>query len=206
MLTTGGPEEIHLVAGADVAVGTTERAGRAAVAVLEYPSLQVVEQVVAEGRPSFPYVPGLLSFREIPLLAGAFERLRSRPDLLLVDGQGWAHPRRFGLASHLGLLLDLPTIGCAKSRLIGEFEPPARARGAVSPLRDGEEVIGAVVRTRENVRPLFISIGHRINLEEAVTWVLRLTKGFRLPEPTRLADRAASGRVESLKEEATWTN
>jgi len=142
---------------------------------------------------TFPYVPGLLSFREIPVITPAFERLHSVPDLVVVDGQGYAHPRRFGLASHLGVLLGLPTIGCAKSRLIGRYAPPGSERGATSPLLDRGEMIGCVVRTRTGVSPLFISVGHLIGLDEAVEWILKLTKGLRQPEPTRLAHLAAAG-------------
>jgi deoxyribonuclease V len=191
----GGPApvEVRLVAGVDVSVGGRGRPGRAAVVLLSYPELRPVEQSVVEGSPAFPYVPGLLSFREVPLLTPAFERLRSHPDLVVVDGQGIAHPRRLGIAAHLGLLLGLPTIGCAKSRLVGRYEPPADERGASSPLFERDEVIGAVLRTRKGVSPLFISVGHRIGLDAAVAWIMRLTRGLRLPEPTRLAHNAAAG-------------
>jgi deoxyribonuclease V len=187
------PDDVHLVAGVDISVGGRDRPGLAAVVVLGYPDLRPVEQAVVEAEVRFPYVPGLLSFREIPVLIPAFARLRVRPDLVVVDGQGQAHPRRLGLASHLGLLLGLPTIGCAKSRLTGVYDEPANERGATSQLRDGDEVIGAVVRTRPGVKPLCISVGHLIGLDEAVAWILRLTKAVRQPEPTRLAHRAAAG-------------
>ena len=193
VVTTGDPSDVHLVAGVDISVGGAGRPALAAVVVLDYPGLQPVEQSVAEAEVRFPYVPGLLSFREIPVLTPALERLRSQPDLVVVDGQGYAHPRRFGLASHLGLLLGVPTIGCAKSRLIGRFEEPTAEAGASSPLREGGEQVGAVVRTRTGVKPLFISAGHMISVEAAVRWVLRLTRGVRIPEPTRLAHRAAAG-------------
>lgn len=202
LVAEGGPslDEVRLVAGTDISVGNEERPGRAAVVVIEYPSLEPVEQSVVEGRPSFPYVPGLLSFREIPLLAPAFAKLELQPDLIVVDGQGMAHPRRFGLASHLGLLLGVPTIGCAKSRLVGRYAEPADDVGAKSALYDRGEVIGEVVRTRKGVKPLFISVGDRIGLQQATAWVLRLTRGLRLPEPTRLAHQAAAG--ESVVERA----
>jgi deoxyribonuclease V len=187
------PEAVRLVAGTDIAAGRPEGPGRAAVVVLEYPSLRPVEQAVYEAPLRFPYIPGLLSFREIPLLLPAFARLRALPDLVVVDGQGIAHPRRFGIAAHLGVLLDLPAIGCAKSRLIGTHDPPSDERGAWTPLRDHGETIGAVVRTRPGTRPVYVSVGHRLALEEAVTWVLRLARGYRLPEPTRLAHQAAAG-------------
>lgn len=188
------PEAVRLVAGTDIAVGKPGVPGRAAVVILEYPSLRPVDLAVHEAPLRFPYIPGLLSFREIPLLLPAFARLHALPDLVVVDGQGIAHPRRFGLAAHLGVLLDLPTIGCAKSRLVGTHDPPPDERGAWTPLRDGAETIGAVVRTRPGTRPVYVSVGHRLALEEAITWVLRLTRGYRLPEPTRLAHQAAAGK------------
>jgi deoxyribonuclease V len=159
----------------------------AAVVVLELPSLRVVESVAVTGRAEFPYVPGLLSFREIPPLLDAFRKLRSTPDVVLVDGQGMAHPRRCGLASHLGLVLDLPAVGCAKSRLIGGYREPAARRGSASDLCDGGEVIGRVVRTRDCVAPVFVSIGHKISLDAAVALVLECAPRFRLPETTRRA-------------------
>lgn len=195
IVTSGNPEKVACVAGVDISVGGRAHAtpGRGAVVVLAYPTLRPVEQSVVEKAVEFPYVPGLLSFREIPVLLPALERLRSSADLLVVDGQGRAHPRRLGLASHLGLLLDLPAIGCAKSRLIGEFGPLGQERGAIAYLRDGDEVIGAAVRTRAGTKPIFVSIGHRIGLEEAIDWTLRLTPRYRIPEPTRLAHEAAAG-------------
>jgi len=193
VIAAGEPENVRLVAGVDISIGGAGRDGLAAVVVLSYPELRAVEQSVVTAAVRFPYVPGLLSFREIPVLIPAFEALNSAPDLVVVDGQGLAHPRRFGLASHLGLLLGLPTIGCAKSRLTGRFVLPDRDASAVSPLLDGDERIGAVLRTRTGVKPLFVSVGHRIGLDAAVSWVLRLTRGLRLPEPTRLAHRAAAG-------------
>jgi deoxyribonuclease V len=154
-----------------------------------------VEQVVARAQVRFPYVPGLLSFREIPVLLPCFERLRTPPDLVIVDGQGIAHPRRLGLAAHLGLLLDLPSIGCAKSRLTGhpagELAPE---RGARVPLVDRGETVGYALRTRAGTSPVFVSTGHRIGLDEAAAWVLACATRFRLPEPTRLAHQAAAGR------------
>jgi len=194
VVAAGEPEHVRLVAGVDISVGGEGQDGRAAVVVLSYPGLRPVEQSVVTAAVRFPYVPGLLSFREIPVLLPAFAALRASPDLVVVDGQGMAHPRRFGLASHLGLLLGLPTIGCAKSRLTGHFDPPAREAGAVSPLLGAEdECIGAVVRTRMGVNPVFVSVGHLIALSAAVAWTLRLVRGLRLPEPTRLAHRAAAG-------------
>jgi deoxyribonuclease V len=196
VLREGDVAHVRMVAGSDIALGPrwTNAPGRAAVVVLDFPGLQVLHTAIADGAITFPYIPGLLAFREIPLLVEAFRSLPYRPDLLLVDGQGIAHPRRFGIASHLGLLLDIPTIGCAKSRLTGSHDPVPAAAGSWTPLLDGGETIGAVVRTRENVRPLYVSVGHKIGLEAAVRWVLACTRGRRLPEPTRLADQLASMR------------
>jgi deoxyribonuclease V len=154
--------------------------------------LELVETANAVMDVTFPYIPGLLSFREAPVCLEAVDRLASRPDLILVDGQGIAHPRRLGLASHLGFFLDIPTIGCAKSRLVGTFDEPPAEKGAHSPLLDKDEVIGAVVRTRTNVKPLFISVGHRCSLDDAVGLTLACTTKYRLPEPTRLAHQAVS--------------
>lgn len=191
----GAPADVRYVAGTDISVNAAERKGRGAVVVLSYPDLRPVEQSVAEVDLTFPYVPGLLSFRETPVLMEAFAGLSGRPDLMLVDAQGLAHPRRFGLACHLGLLYDVPTIGCAKSRLCGEHDEVEPAPGSRADLRDGAEVIGAVLRTREGVKPIYVSVGHRIGLAEAVEWALRCCRGYRLPEPTRLAHQAAGGEV-----------
>jgi len=190
----GDPPEagVHTVAGCDLAFldrGRKAALARAAVVLLSYPDLQPIEQRVVVSPVTFPYVPGLLAFREVPCLLRAFERLERVPDLLLVDGQGYAHPRRFGIACHLGLLLNVPTIGVAKSRLTGRHEEPAPAAGARADLRDGGELIGVVLRSRERGRPLYISPGHRIGFGPAVEWVMRLCRGYRLPEPTRFADR-----------------
>ena len=185
--------KINTVAGADI--GFKKDIARASVVVLSVPELQVVESVVTESPVRFPYVPGLLSFREIPPLLTAFTQLQTEPDLVIVDGQGIAHPRRFGLASHLGLVLDKPTIGCAKSRLWGRYEEPESEQGSYTYLMDKDEVIGAVVRTRTNVQVVYISIGHRISLDSARTWTLACCRGYRLPETTRYAHNAASGKV-----------
>ena len=161
----------------------------AAVVVLDVESLRVVEVAAVRARARFPYVPGYLSFREIPPLLDAFAKLEAVPDLIVCDGQGRAHPRRFGLACHLGVLLDRPTFGCAKSRLIGEYREPGPRRGAHTRLCDGREVIGEVVRTRSFVKPVFVSVGHRISLETARRTALRLAPRYRLPEPVRAAHR-----------------
>ena len=190
-----GPERSRRIAGVDISVDRARGRGVGAVVVLSYPELEPVEVAVEEAPLTFPYVPGLLSFRETPVLAAAFARIAGPIDLLLVDGQGLAHPRRFGLACHLGLLLDVPAIGCAKSRLLGEHATPGEAAGSRADLIDRDEVIGSVLRTRTGVKPLFVSAGHRIGLAEAEAWVLHCCRGYRLPEPTRLAHQAAGGRI-----------
>lgn len=207
VVTDGDPGPVRLVAGVDISVGGRIRQtpGRGAVVVLTAADLTPIEQSTVEQSPAFPYVPGLLSFREIPVLLPAFARLRSVPDLLVVDGQGYAHPRRIGLASHLGLILDLPSIGCAKSRLIGEYGALGEERGSIAYLWDHEEVIGAAVRTRKGTNPIFVSIGHRIGLEQAIEWTLKLSPRYRVPEPTRLAHEAAAGQMV-VAAQSTETN
>ena len=147
---------------------------------------------------SFPYVPGMLAFREGPVILEAVGKLKLRPDLLIVDGQGIAHPRRFGIASHIGLLLDIPTVGCAKTRLVGNYEPPLRSAGSTSFLTDAKETIGAVVRTRTGVKPVFVSIGHLIDLCDSIRVVLRSCRGYRLPEPLRRADHLSRTKLTSV--------
>lgn len=181
--------DVRLVAGVDVSYA--DRA-RGAVVVYRYPELEVVDQATATLDVTFPYIPGLLSFREVPVALATLERLRVTPDLLLCDGQGYAHPRRFGLACHLGLLTGLASIGCAKSWLLGAHSEPGPARGDQAPLRDGDEVIGVALRTRPGVRPLYISTGYRVTLAQAVEVTLGCLRGYRLPEPTRAADHLAT--------------
>lgn len=177
----------ELIAGADVSYNRFSPICYASVVVLRADDWSIVESQHAVARSAFPYIPGLLSFREIPIVLEAFAKLRCRPDVVMCDGQGFAHPRRLGLASHLGLCLQLPTIGCAKSRLIGTHREPGPKPGARAPLRDGKDVIGSVVRTKLNVKPLYISVGHLIDRASAVRLVLRCCRGYRLPEPTRQA-------------------
>ncbi|QQS53136.1 MAG: deoxyribonuclease V [Candidatus Competibacteraceae bacterium] len=184
---------VRRVAGVDVGFESGGGVTRAAVAVLRYPELEVLETAVARQPTTFPYMPGLLSFRELPAVLAALERLREPPDLLLCDGQGIAHPRRMGLASHLGLLVDIPAVGVAKTRLFGTHEPVPEARGAWAPLWAGGEIIGAVLRTRIGVKPLYVSSGHRVSLETAVAYVMGCCTRYRLPETTRHAHRLASG-------------
>lgn len=183
---------VRRVAGADAHYVADQLC--AAVVVMSFPDLAVVESALVHQPIPFPYVPGLLSFREAPAILSALDRLSEKPDLLLVDGQGLAHPRRFGLACHVGVLSDTPTIGVAKSRLLGTYQEPALKRGAWSPLADRGETIGAVLRTRTTVRPLFVSIGHRVSLRTAIELVLRCSPHFRLPEPLRAADRLSRQR------------
>lgn len=175
------------VAGADVAYSRKENALFAAVVVQEYPSGKQVFAKAEKGAATFPYIPGLLSFREAPLLLRIFEKLPTTPEVVICDGQGLAHPRGFGLACHIGLLLDVPCVGCAKSRLIGEYEEPAPGRGSTSPLTYRDGVVGAVVRTKDKVKPVFVSPGHKVDVETAVRVVLETSRGYRLPEPTRVA-------------------
>jgi deoxyribonuclease V len=172
----------------------------AGVVVYEYPEMEELERVHAEVRLEFPYVPGLLSFREIPALLAALKKLRRLPDLLFSDGQGYAHPRRMGLATHLGILLDRPTIGCAKSILIGEHGWLGDETGAWAPMTEGGERIGAALRTRAGVRPVYVSQGHRVSLETAVRMTLAVSDGVRIPRPTREADRF----VSELKTTRSW--
>lgn len=174
---------------------------RAAIAILRYPSLELVEYQISRVETSLPYIPGLLSFREYPALLAAWAQLQQRPDLVFVDGQGIAHPRRLGVASHFGLLVDVPTIGVAKSRLCGHFQPLESDNGAVQslaaqPLIDGDEQLGWVWRSKARCNPLFISPGHRVSVASALTWVQRCMAGYRLPEPTRWADAIASNRPQ----------
>jgi deoxyribonuclease V len=184
------PDQVSSVAGVDV--GLRRGVARAAVVVLTWPQLEIVERSLAERPVTFPYVPGLLSFREAPVILAALGQLVHTPDVLIFDGQGYAHPRRLGLATHVGVLLDHPTVGCAKSRLCGEADEPGEERGSYTWLLDEGEVIGAVLRTRTRVRPVYVSVGHRIRLERAIDLILRSGRGYRLPEPTRWAHRAAS--------------
>ncbi len=186
-------DEVHYIAGVDMAINENNGMARAAVVLLRFPDLELVERHVYEEPLRMPYIPGLLSFREVPCVLGAFQQLRQRPQLVMVDGAGIAHPRRIGIASHLGLWLELPTIGCAKSLLVGKYAASELGEevGAWEPLIDKGETIGAVVRTRTGTRvnPMFISLGHRISLATSIDYVLKCGRGYRLPEPTRQADK-----------------
>ena len=183
----GKPRNVRLVAGADVSYDKKSGRFYAAVVVMTFPELRIVEEACATGVAKFPYIPGLLTFREGPILLRAFEKLQTTPDLVIFDGQGVAHPRGVGLAAHMGLLVDVPSIGCAKTRLCGEHGEVARAVGSRTKLRLKGRGVGLVVRTRAGVKPLFVSVGHRIALSAAAEWVLATSRGCRLPEPTRQA-------------------
>jgi deoxyribonuclease V len=185
------PAQVHTIAGVDASYRDK---AYAAVVVLALPDLQVVEQAVAERETPFPYVPGLLSFREAPAVLDAMEKLTARPDLLMFDGQGIAHPRRLGIAAHMGVYLGMPSVGCAKSRLTGSYTEPGPNAGDMAPLMAEREQVGVVLRSKARTNPLFISIGHLIDLPTAKSFVLRTLRGYRLPEPTRLADRLAGAR------------
>ena len=188
VIESPGPASPATVAGLDVAYDG-DRLG-AAVVVLDYADLSVRDTAVVLGRPAFPYIPGLFAFREVPALLECLEKLTVRPDVLVCDGHGLAHPRRFGLAAHLGVLTGLPAFGVGKTRLVGEFAPVGERRGDRSPLVDAGETVGAVLRTRDGVKPVFVSAGHRMDHESACAATLRLTPRYRLPETTRAADRA----------------
>jgi deoxyribonuclease V len=199
--------DVHAVAGVDAgyepdpsaAAETDQVLARAAIVVLEYPSLQPLDYAVARHPTTFPYVPGFLSFRETPAVILALEQLRVRPDLLICDGQGIAHPRRFGIACHIGLLADIPSIGCAKSLLVGRHAPLPDERGASVPLIHQREQVGVALRTRPGTKPVFISAGHRISLATAIEYVMSCTTKYRLPETTRAADGLAShGRIPQI--------
>ena len=197
--TTFDPARIQTVAGVDVSF--PQGTARAAVVVLGLDKLEPVDCALAETPLTFPYVPGLLTFREGPSVLAALAKLKVWPDLLIFDGHGLAHPRRMGLAAHMGVILDRPSIGCAKSKLVGKYDEPGQHPGTWTPLYDGEEIIGRVVRTRARVKPVFVSIGHRVDLETAVQFVLLSTTRYRLPETTRLAHKVAGGARLNLD---TW--
>ncbi len=183
-----------LIAGADVSMNLYSNVLYAGFIVLSYPDLRVIDHSVVKTTTAFPYIPGLLSFREIPALLKAWNKLKTKPDLVVVDGVGIAHPRRIGIASHLGVLIDKPTIGCAKSVLTGTYKEPAKEAGSLSYLFDpkNKEIIGAALRTKKNVKPVFISTGHNIALDDSLTVIQAVTRGYRLPEPTRLAHLAVN--------------
>jgi deoxyribonuclease V len=169
------------------------------VVVLDFETLTTVDYAIATRPAGFPYVPGLLAFREGPVILEALKQLRTTPELLIFDGHGLAHPRRLGIASHIGVLVNLPAVGCAKSRLCGQHDEPGHKSGTHVPLLDRGEVIGAVLRTRQNVKPVYVSIGHRVDLATSIQYVLDCCRGYRLPEPTRRAHRVAGGEVPPVR-------
>ena len=187
-------EPVQYVAGVDMGFEENGTISRAAVAVLSFPDLQLQETSLARRPTTFPYIPGFLSFREIPAVLDALEKIKIIPDIILCDGQGIAHPRRLGIACHLGLIIDLPTIGVAKSLLVGKHEELPDIRGSWQPLIHRRETIGAVLRTRVGVKPVYVSSGHKVSLPTAIDYVLRCTTKYRLPETTRIADKLASNR------------
>ncbi|MCJ7777494.1 MAG: deoxyribonuclease V [Sedimentisphaerales bacterium] len=180
------------IAGIDCAFSRDKKRIIACVVLLKLPGFEPIEMENATQKLTFPYIPGLLSFRESPACIAAVEKLKHEPDAFIIDGQGIAHPRRFGLACHLGLFFDKPTVGCAKSRLTGSFEEPALEKGSYSPLKDGRDIIGAVVRTHTNVEPVFVSVGNKCSLKDAIEITLNCTTKYRIPEPTRLAHQLVS--------------
>ncbi|VEP15507.1 Endonuclease V [Hyella patelloides LEGE 07179] len=192
VITQDELKTVQYVAGVDVGFQDNYQITQAAVAVLSFPQLELVEKAISQIPTTFPYIPGYLSFREIPAILEALKQLKITPDLILCDGQGLAHPRRFGLACHLGVLLNLPTIGVAKSLFIGEHEELPSEKGSWQPLIDKDETVGLVLRSRTNVRPIYVSIGHKISLPTAKDYVMKCLTKYRLPETTRWADKLAS--------------
>ena len=198
------PISPRYIAGVDISVRRGQETATSSAVVLSYPELEPVETRIARGKLDFPYIPGLLSFRELPLTLAACQQLSIIPDLIFVDGQGIAHPRRFGIASHLGLFLDIPTIGCAKSLLCGSHEAPAEEQGSYAEIIDKGETIGAALRTKAGIKPVYVSIGHKIDLPEAIHWVMQCCRSYRLPEPARLAHQAAKGSLTAETKEAIF--
>jgi len=179
--------EPKLVAGADVSYSKGSDLFFSGVVVLEISQMNVIEEVTAQGKVDFPYIPGLLSFRESPILIKAFENLKNIPDVVILDGQGVAHPRGLGIASHIGLILDTPTIGCAKNILVGRYEEPGIEAGEHTPIIFNGKTVGAVLRTKRNVSPVFVSPGHKMDIQTAIDIVMKTCRGYRIPEPTRQA-------------------
>lgn len=193
VIREGEPPLPRNIAGVDISIRRGQETATASAVILKYPELELVETKIARGRIDFPYIPGLLSFREMPLTLAALEQLSITPDIIFVDGQGIAHPRHFGIASHLGLYLDKPTIGCAKSLLCGSHRTPGDMPGDYAEIIHNNEIIGAALRTKAGVKPVYVSIGHKISLNAAIRLVIQCCRGYRLPEPARQAHLAAKG-------------
>lgn len=190
VITKRGFGNLTTIAGADIAVLKGEGKLLCGIIVFSFPDMDEVERVYGIVEEKFPYIPGLLAFREGPAIIETYKRLKNKPDLLMIDGQGIAHPRGFGIACHVGVLLDVPALGVAKKRLYGKFDEPGRKRGSWTPLLSSEgEVVGSVLRTRDGVKPVFVSAGHRIDTDTAREIALACARGYRIPEPTRLADK-----------------
>jgi deoxyribonuclease V len=183
--------EVRTIGGGDVAYSKSENLLFGAIAVLSFPKMEMLDRVTAYGKIPFPYIPGLFSFREGPILIRTFQKLSIKPDVMIYEGQGIAHPRGFGLASHMGLWFDLPSIGCAKTPLLGQFNPPGPSRGSFELIRRKGRVVGAVLRTKNRVKPLFVSMGHRIDLNTCIQLILATCTRFRIPEPLRKAHQAS---------------
>lgn len=189
--------KVETIGGADVAYSKSENLLFGAIVVLSFPDMEILGTATCDGKTPFPYIPTLLSFREGPILIKTFQKLKIKPDVMVYDGQGIANPRRMGLASHMGLWLDLPSIGCAKTPLLDEFVPPGPSRGSFEWIRREGKKVGAVLRTKEKVKPLFVSPGHRIDLSTSIHLILESCKGFRIPEPLRKAHQASRKMLHS---------
>ncbi|KPK41916.1 MAG: endonuclease V [Omnitrophica WOR_2 bacterium SM23_29] len=184
---------VKVIGGCDASFSKDEDKVLAAVVILSFPALEVLEVVTAIRKANFPYVPGLLTFREGPALLDCFKKIKIKPRVLFFDGQGIAHPRHMGIATHMGILLDLPTIGCAKSKLFGTYKEPAPKRGSFSIIKGKDnEILGAALRTKDDVRPVFVSLGHKMNLEDAIKLTLKVARKYRIPEPLRQAHQSAN--------------
>ena len=193
-----GELKVGYIAGADISCNRLSPLGYAVVVVMTFPALEIVDEKRVEAEIKFPYIPGLLAFREAPILLKAFKKLTIEPDLIIFDGQGIAHPRGMGIASHLGIILNKPSIGCAKSKLFGTYKEPGKNEGDFSYLyspQGADNVIGAVVRTKSNAKPVFVSIGHKIDLQTAIKFILECRRGYRMPEPTRIAHNLVSKQI-----------
>jgi deoxyribonuclease V len=200
-----GELKVRYIAGADISYDRSSHSGYSVVVVMRFPDLGIIEEQWANGDVQFPYIPGLLAFREGPILLKAFEKIKKEPDLIIFDGQGIAHPRGIGIASHMGLILDKPSIGCAKSRLFGRYKEPGENKGDFSYLYDSEnKIIGAVVRTRTNTNPVFVSAGNKIDLPSSIEFILKGTRGYRIPEPTRIAHTMVNGLMKREKIKGRW--